>query len=187
MGLIVIGIFLTQMALTFASALISTLTINAIVLEYGRLISMSRELFVKWGSWVLLFTNFVPISLIVTLEMVKYIQGTRIATDSYLTTDPAEVRVQTSSLNEELGQIQHVFTDKTGTLTRNYMSFKHMVVGEETYGYDSVKTPLPSGVTNVDFHDQQFFRKLVTSPPQEGNEIFDMLIAFGLCHSVIIE
>jgi phospholipid-transporting ATPase len=130
MGLIVIGVFLTQMALTFASALISTLTINAVVLEYGQLISMSKELFVKWGSWVLLFTNFVPISLIVTLEMVKYIQGTRIATDTYLTTQPAEVRVQTSSLNEELGQIQHVFTDKTGTLTRNYMSFKHMVIGE---------------------------------------------------------
>lgn len=67
MGLIVIGIFLAQMILTFASALVSVLTINAIVLEYGRLVSMSKELFVKWGSWVLLFTNFVPISLIVTL------------------------------------------------------------------------------------------------------------------------
>ena len=67
MGLIVIGIFLAQMILTFGSAVVSVLTINAIVLEYGRLVSMSRELFVKWGSWVLLFTNFVPISLIVTL------------------------------------------------------------------------------------------------------------------------
>jgi len=67
MGLIVIGIFLAQVVLTFASALVSALTINAIVLEYGKLISMSKELFVKWGSWVLLFTNFVPISLIVTL------------------------------------------------------------------------------------------------------------------------
>jgi P-type E1-E2 ATPase len=46
------------------------------------------------------------------------------------------VKVQTSTLNEELGQIQHLFTDKTGTLTRNYMSFKHMVVGNQTYGYD---------------------------------------------------
>jgi phospholipid-transporting ATPase len=67
MGLIVIGIFLAQMILTFGSAVVSVLTINAIVLEYGRLVSMSKELFVKWGSWILLFTNFVPISLIVTL------------------------------------------------------------------------------------------------------------------------
>jgi len=28
--------------------------------------------FVKWGTWILIFTNFVPISLLVTLEMVKY-------------------------------------------------------------------------------------------------------------------
>ncbi len=153
------------MLLTMTAALTSTLTINAVVLEYGKLISMSKEMFVKWGSWVLLFTNFVPISLIVTLEMVKYIQGTRIATDHYLTTQPAEVRVQTSSLNEELGQIQHLFTDKTGTLTRNYMSFKHMVIGDQTYGYDSQKLPLPENITNVDFHDQQFFRSLSSSPP----------------------
>lgn len=187
MGLIVLGIFGAQMLLTLTAALVSTLTINAVVLEYGRLISMSKEMFVKWGSWVLLFTNFVPISLIVTLEMVKYIQGTRIANDQYITTQPAEVRVQTSSLNEELGQIQHLFTDKTGTLTRNYMSFKHMVVGEQTYGYDSQKSPLPEGITNVDFHDQQFFRSLASSPPQFGTDIFDMLVSFGLCHSVIIE
>ena len=92
--------------------------------------------------------------------MVKYIQGINISNDTYLTKEPAEVRVQTSSLNEELGQIQHVFSDKTGTLTRNYMSFKYMVIGEETFGYDSMKTPIPRNITNVDFHDQQFFRIL---------------------------
>ena len=56
-----------------------------------------------------------------------------------MTNEPAEVKVQTSTLNEELGQIEHVFSDKTGTLTRNYMSFKYMVVGTDTYGYDSHK------------------------------------------------
>lgn len=30
---------------------------------------------VKYGNWMLIFTNFVPISLLVTLEMVKFIQG----------------------------------------------------------------------------------------------------------------
>lgn len=100
MGLIVIAIFASQMFLTFISALVSTLTIPNMILEYGKLISLSKELFVKWGSWILLFTNFVPISLIVTLEMVKYIQGTNISNDEYLTNEPGEVRVQTSTLNE---------------------------------------------------------------------------------------
>jgi hypothetical protein len=62
------------------------------------------------------------------------------------------------------------------------MSFKYMVIGEQTFGYDSAKTPLPPGVTNVDFHDQQFFRALAANPPKEATETFDMLLAFGLCH-----
>lgn len=90
--------------------------------------------------------------------MVKYLQGINISNCHFRTNDPAEVRVQTSTLNEELGQIQHLFSDKTGTLTRNYMSFKHMVVGEKTYGYDQHKSPIPKEITNVDFHDEQFFR-----------------------------
>lgn len=33
---------------------------------------MIRFIFVKWGTWVLIFTNFIPISLLVTLELVKF-------------------------------------------------------------------------------------------------------------------
>jgi phospholipid-transporting ATPase len=36
--------------------------------------------------------------------------------------------VQSSNLNEELGQIEHVFTDKTGTLTCNIMEFKKITM-----------------------------------------------------------
>jgi hypothetical protein len=67
MGLIVIGIFIFQMLITFASALISTIITPDISLEYNKLFSVTTTLFMKWGSWILLFTNFVPISLIVTL------------------------------------------------------------------------------------------------------------------------
>lgn len=69
--------------------------------------------------------------------MVKYIQGINISNSQFHTTEPSQVTVQTSTLNEELGQIQHVFSDKTGTLTKNYMSFKYMVIGTTLYGYDN--------------------------------------------------
>jgi P-type E1-E2 ATPase len=44
--------------------------------------------------------------------------------------------VNTASLNEELGQVKYVFTDKTGTLTRNIMEFKSCKIGTKIYGDD---------------------------------------------------
>ena len=85
--------------------------------------------------------------------MVKYIQGINISQSRFNTTKPAEVIVQTSSLNEELGQIQHIFSDKTGTLTKNHMNFKYMTIGTNTYGYDIHRGHIPNTITNVDFHD----------------------------------
>ena len=44
------------------------------------------------------------------------------------------MRAQASNLNEELGQIEYVFSDKTGTLTQNVMNFKKFTAGNVSYG-----------------------------------------------------
>jgi P-type E1-E2 ATPase len=44
--------------------------------------------------------------------------------------------VLSNNLNEELGQVSHVFSDKTGTLTSNVMQFKKFTAGLKSYGLD---------------------------------------------------
>lgn len=60
------------------------------------------------GTWILIFTNLVPISLLVTMGMVKYIQGMFISWDVnlYDRNKCIPAHVQTSTLNEELGQVK---------------------------------------------------------------------------------
>jgi P-type E1-E2 ATPase len=41
---------------------------------------------------------------------------------------------RTSDLIEELGQVDFVFSDKTGTLTQNKMVFKKCTIGNIVYG-----------------------------------------------------
>ncbi|KZV75965.1 aminophospholipid-transporting P-type ATPase [Peniophora sp. CONT] len=90
-------------------------------------------------TFIILYNNLIPISLIVTMEVVKFQQASLINSDLdmyYPKTDtPALCR--TSSLVEELGQIEYVFSDKTGTLTRNEMEFRCCSIAGAAYA-DSV-------------------------------------------------
>lgn len=58
-----------------------------------------------WGSWFISFANFIPISLLVTVEFVRYGQGRILSTDPKLKTKDFNAEVQTSSVNDDLGQI----------------------------------------------------------------------------------
>ena len=75
-----------------------------------------------------------PISLIVSLEFVKLFQTYFISQDSDLFLNGHPLTCNTSTINEELGMIEYIFSDKTGTLTCNKMEFKHCVIGNTPYG-----------------------------------------------------
>ena len=92
--------------------------------------------FLMFFTYFLLNNTMIPISLIISLEFVKLAQAYLIEKDMDLY-DPEKKRfakVFTSSINEELGQIEYIFTDKTGTLTCNKMEFKLALIGVNVFG-----------------------------------------------------
>ena len=86
--------------------------------------------FLNFLTFFILYNNLIPISLLVSLEMVRVFQAMFINNDEAMhysdTTQNIDTFAvaKTSNLNEELGQIKYVFSDKTGTLTKNIMVFQ---------------------------------------------------------------
>ena len=82
----------------------------------------------------------IPISLIVTLEFVKLFQSFFINRDAdmYNEENQRYAHVSSTTIIEELGKVEYVFTDKTGTLTCNKMEFKLCMIGNKLYGDRSV-------------------------------------------------
>lgn len=91
-------------------------------------------LVVRFFNFLILFMNFIPISLLVSVNFVKLIQAYFIYCDRDMIFEGIHCMPRTSDLNEELGQVEYVFSDKTGTLTRNVMDFRKFCVQGVIYG-----------------------------------------------------
>lgn len=99
-----------------------------------------------------------------------------------------ECKVNTSSLNEELGQIDYVFSDKTGTLTRNEMRFKHLVIGDRIYGENTGYSGEVPEVKNVEFSDPKAWELIGQNGQNEESYDFIETVRFlALCHTIIVE
>uniref|UniRef100_A0A8D0L8A1 Phospholipid-transporting ATPase n=1 Tax=Sphenodon punctatus TaxID=8508 RepID=A0A8D0L8A1_SPHPU len=136
-------------------------------------------------TFIILYNNLIPISLLVTLEVVKFTQALFINLDIdmyYKETDtPAMAR--TSNLNEELGQVKYLFSDKTGTLTCNIMNFKKCSIAGVTYGY--VQLP-PSTSESCEFDDPRLLQNMERDHPSAA-DIREFLTLLAVCHTVVPE
>lgn len=89
----------------------------------------SETFFRSLGTFLILFSTFIPVSLFVTLEFIRLLQAAFMAADYRRKTNSQGVVARATNLNEMLGEVEHVLSDKTGTLTENIM--RHIVCSAE--------------------------------------------------------
>uniref|UniRef100_A0A669BDP8 Phospholipid-transporting ATPase n=1 Tax=Oreochromis niloticus TaxID=8128 RepID=A0A669BDP8_ORENI len=91
--------------------------------------------FTDFLAFMVLFNYIIPVSMYVTVEMQKFLGSYFISWDEEMFDEELGegAQVNTSDLNEELGQVEYVFTDKTGTLTENNMEFIECCVDGNVY------------------------------------------------------
>jgi phospholipid-translocating ATPase len=169
-----------------------TLSLSGILVLIGRLEGQeNRQWYISVMRFLILFSTVVPISLRVNLDMGKTVYAWFIEHDKGI---PGTV-VRTSTIPEDLGRIEYLLSDKTGTLTQNEMELKKVHVGTVSYANeamdevtsyvnqafaagDSATLITPSSVFNMPASSATRMRREI------GFRVRDLVLALAICHNV---
>ncbi|XP_077774926.1 putative phospholipid-transporting ATPase IM [Podarcis muralis] len=153
--------------------------------------------FLTFWSYVIILNSVVPISLYVSVEVIRLGHSYFVNWDNkmYYSKENTPAEVRTTTLSEELGQIEYIFSDKTGTLTQNIMTFNKCSINGKVYGEVGQKTLIDEKKTPVDFSfnrlaDRKFRfydHSLVESITMGDPEVHEFFRLLSLCHTVMSE
>ncbi|GFN78140.1 phospholipid-transporting ATPase [Plakobranchus ocellatus] len=213
MNLLIIGIFLFLLAM----CLICTIAcaVWEMMVGYKFQVYLPWEYFVDekkqngsatiaaliFLSYIIILNTVVPISLYVSVEIIRLAHSLLINWDvkMYYEKKDAPAKARTTTLNEELGQIEYIFSDKTGTLTQNIMTFNKCSINGRSFGdpmdAEGNIIEITERTRRVDLSwnpyaekDFEFFDNNLVDEIQSNNvnaKLFFTLLS--LCHTVMPE
>ncbi|KFQ46311.1 putative phospholipid-transporting ATPase IK, partial [Nestor notabilis] len=150
----------------------------------------AQQAFFNFWGFTILLSIIIPMSMYIMLEFIYLVNSFFINWDleMYYAVKDIPAKARSTSLNDQLGQIEYIFSDKTGTLTQNIMSFKKCCVNGTVYGMGHEDSqPSGSGLTwsrhvekKLDFCD-------VTLLEAARRDHDPGLRLLALCHTVMVE
>lgn len=149
-------------------------------------------------TYIIILQVMIPLSLYVTIELCKILQVYHIHNNIDLYDHDTNKKTECRAMNitEELGQIQHIFSDKTGTLTENKMLFRRCVINGQDYNhppseqekaYSKPGSPAPPLIANGTLMDDM--SQLINSGQyfsQNSQRIQEFLLVLAICNTVIV-
>ncbi|KAM3856009.1 phospholipid-transporting ATPase IK isoform 3-T3 [Vipera latastei] len=193
--LITVTLLLTSFGLAIGSGLWATKFFQEhsyLFAFYHHTSALSYAFFAFWGFLILL-SLVIPMSMLITFEFIYLVNSCFINwdTEMYCAEKDTPAKARSTSLNDQLGQIEYIFSDKTGTLTQNIMTFKKCCINGTIYG-SSKKSECSSMDLSwnkyidkkLEFHDQLL---LDTIRRDQDPIVREYIRLLALCHTVMVE
>ncbi|XP_006143250.1 phospholipid-transporting ATPase FetA isoform X3 [Tupaia chinensis] len=150
--------------------------------------------FLIFWSYIIILNTMVPISLYVSVEIIRLGNSFYINWDQKMFYAPKNTPAQarTTTLNEELGQVKYVFSDKTGTLTQNIMIFNKCSINGTLYGAscnkDEKKRKVDFSYNKLADPQFLFYDKTLVEAVKKGDHwVHLFFLSLSLCHTVMSE
>ncbi|XP_064493014.1 phospholipid-transporting ATPase IK, partial [Pseudopipra pipra] len=153
--------------------------------------SPAQQAFLTFWGFTILLSVIIPMSMYITLEFIYLVNSFFINWDleMYYAVKDIPAKARSTSLNDQLGQIEYIFSDKTGTLTQNIMTFKKCCVNGTIYGPGTGHENKQPPGSAWDHHGEQKVDVMLLEAAQRDSDpvLREFLRLLALCHTVMVE